>query len=264
MRQWLDVPYGDKDQAKAHGARWDPAAKRWYAPRPGMPALAQWAARPELPALLPGEDRTFGSGLFVDLVPASCWFTNARTNISPQDWERVRHLVTGRAGRRCEICQRDQDRTTGRWLEAHERWAYDLGARRQILRRLVCLCTDCHTVTHYGLAEVRGEAGRALAHLCTVAGMSHAEAEQHVAAAFETWERRSGITWDLDLGILTSAGITLARTGEAPAPRGEARALIRPGPEPLPPREPATTYANRPRKPGLGSRWQRWLEKGER
>lgn len=35
-RIWLDVPYSQKDQAKALGARWGPDVKRWYAPRPNM------------------------------------------------------------------------------------------------------------------------------------------------------------------------------------------------------------------------------------
>jgi hypothetical protein len=39
-RSWLDVPFGDKDEAKAAGARWDPQARRWYAPQPGMDCLA--------------------------------------------------------------------------------------------------------------------------------------------------------------------------------------------------------------------------------
>jgi len=29
-RIWLDVAYEDKDDAKAHGARWDPEARLWY------------------------------------------------------------------------------------------------------------------------------------------------------------------------------------------------------------------------------------------
>src|SRR5215210_6234605 len=32
-RLWLDVPYAEKDTAKAAGARWDPDARRWYALR---------------------------------------------------------------------------------------------------------------------------------------------------------------------------------------------------------------------------------------
>ena len=42
QQPWLDVPFGEKDDAKAAGALWDWRAKRWYAPRPGMPELARW------------------------------------------------------------------------------------------------------------------------------------------------------------------------------------------------------------------------------
>ena len=38
-RIWLDVAFAEKDEAKAQGAEWDPTARPWYAPRPGMTAL---------------------------------------------------------------------------------------------------------------------------------------------------------------------------------------------------------------------------------
>jgi hypothetical protein len=107
-------PYAEKDAAKAAGARWDPAARRWYDPRDATPALQRWAARPEVPAVLPGEDRTFGAGLFVDLVPRSCWFTNVRSCVTQQDWERLRRPIFRRAGYRCEACGATEDRQTRR------------------------------------------------------------------------------------------------------------------------------------------------------
>ena len=218
-REWLDVPFREKEQAKAAGARWDDHAERWYAPRPGLSALARWAARPDLPGLLPGEDRQFGRGLFVDLVPESCWFTNARSCIDERDWERVRRLVVNRAGRRCEVCGRRKDRRLGLWLEAHERWAYSSAhGNVQSLRRLVCLCTWCHQATHMGLAGKRGLDAQAFEHLCQVTGMSAREADQHVEAAFAIWELRSASWWDLDLSILTRAGIALARPASVPVP----------------------------------------------
>ncbi|MCP2257566.1 hypothetical protein LX15_001251 [Streptoalloteichus tenebrarius] len=220
-RIWLDVPFPEKDEAKAAGARWDPAARRWYAPRSGIAALERWAALPEVPDLLPGEDRSFGSGLFVDLVPSSCWFTNVRSCVVPRDWERLRRMILGRAGHRCEACGQGEDRTSRRWLEAHERWSYDEGRRVQALRRLICLCTPCHTTTHFGLAEVRGLRQAALAQLRQVTGMSPAEAEAHVAEAFAVWRQRSQVVWELDLSILTTAGITLA-----PPPGARERAVI--------------------------------------
>ncbi|NYH79220.1 hypothetical protein FHR84_002554 [Actinopolyspora biskrensis] len=214
-RIWLDVPFAEKDAAKAAGARWDPAEKRWYAPREGMEALRPWTALPEVPELLPGEDRTFGAGLFVDLVPTTCWFTNVRSCTAPRDWERLRRMITRRAGWRCEICGAAQDAKSRRRLEAHERWHYDEAERVQALRRLICLCDGCHTVTHFGLAQVRGVEEEARRQLCAVTGMSEAAAEEHVAAAFELWSRRSRIEWSLDLSMLTDAGITLRTPPEA-------------------------------------------------
>ena len=55
-RHYLSVPYEEKDAARAAGARWDRAAKSWYAPEGGDPGkLSAWdtvsgkaASRPEL------------------------------------------------------------------------------------------------------------------------------------------------------------------------------------------------------------------------
>lgn len=214
-RAWLEVPYAEKDAAKAAGARWDPAERRWFAPTGVTPALAAWVPGAPIPELLPGEDRTFGGGLFIDPVPTSCWFTNARSCISGRDWDRVRRMVTARAQRRCEACGAPPDRDAGRWLEVHERWEYLLGpadvAGTQVLRRLICLCSTCHLATHFGLAQVRGRAEEAFVHLCAVTGMSTAEADAHLDASRVTWLTRNQHTWTLDLRILTDAAIALAR-----------------------------------------------------
>jgi hypothetical protein len=208
-RIWLQVPYADKDTAKAAGARWDPQARSWYAPRPGMKDLEEWAPLPPVPKLLPGEDRGFGAGLFVDLVPSSCWFTNVRTCVDARDWDRLRTMVYHRAGQRCEACGAADDRAN-RYLEAHERWHYDDTRTIQVLRRLVCLCTPCHEATHYGLATIRGRDRQASAHLRTVTGLSAVALDRHLADAYAAWQERSRRTWSLDLSILTAAGIRLA------------------------------------------------------
>lgn len=210
-RAWLDVPYDDKDDAKALGARWDPAVKRWYTLRPDTPGLDRWTARPAVPAILPGEDRSLASSLFVDLVPSSCWFTNVRSCVDQRDWERLRRMISGRADNRCEACGRPEDRSIRRWLEAHERWTYDDTTGVQTLRRLICLCSNCHGATHYGLAQIKGTTGEAFAHLCAATGMTHHQAAAHIDQAFDTWRRRSLRDWTLDLTMLTGAGLTLQR-----------------------------------------------------
>jgi hypothetical protein len=174
-RAWLDVPFQDKDAARERGARWDPQARRWYALRPGIPELRRWAA---LPTLLPTEDRAFGDGLFVDLIPASSWFRNVRNAVSATDWYRIRTMVYARAGHQCEACgRRKSDHVR---LDCHERFEYT--GQIQRLRRLVCMCGACHQVTHFGHTHLSGRADQALAHLMTVTGMTQATAMAHIKA----------------------------------------------------------------------------------
>jgi Domain of unknown function (DUF5710) len=59
-RAWLDVPYSEHQQAKSAGARWDQAARRWYAPRPqlGCGGLDRGGGRrPQCPLLIAAEDQ---------------------------------------------------------------------------------------------------------------------------------------------------------------------------------------------------------------
>jgi hypothetical protein len=186
-------------------------------------------APPDLPDLLPGEDRTYGGGLFVDPIPQSSWFRNVRAAVDPADWDRLRHMVYRRARFRCEACGVLGSRERGVWMEAHERFAYDITTGVQRLVRLVCLCQWCHTTTHFGLAQLRGAGTEAIAHLISVTGMSPAEAQAHVCDAFDRWERRSAIPWRVDLSMITAAGIHLlvpqlqagAASSSPPPPRAE-------------------------------------------
>jgi CRP-like cAMP-binding protein len=169
--------------------------------------LQRWAGLPELPDLLRGEDRSFGAGLYVDPIPTTCWFTNVRSCVAPRDWDRLRRRVTRRAGPACEACGAIEDRADRRWLEAHERWDYEHQANTRTLRRLVCVCTDCHRVTHCGLAEVQDVADHALHHLMGVTGLDYPKAKAHVSLGFDYWRARSRRTWTLNLDILTRQGI---------------------------------------------------------
>lgn len=188
---------------------------RGAASRPPSPGLERWPARVEVPELLPGEDRAFGAGLFVHLVPRSCWFTNVRSCVNPTDWERLRRPILRRAGHWCEACGYGEDRGTGRWMEVHERWHYDQHAGAQALRRLICLCSPCHLVTHFRYASVTGRSEQAFAHLRRVTGMDNVHARAHVYAAENLWIERSARTWTLDLTMLTDAGITVRRPESA-------------------------------------------------
>ena len=224
-RIWLDVPYSTKHQAKAAGALWDPAARRWYAPPGRVRQLERWRALPDLPYLLPGEDRSFGSGLFVDLIPQPCFFASAAHCLREESWDRVRRMVYGRAGNQCEAC--GARRSDGATLEAHERWFYDETRMVQTLRRLICLCKPCHTSTHFGRAGLHGVADQAYRHLIEVTEWTRDEADRHIEEAFKTWARRSEQDWETDLSMLSGQGLRL--TPEAAAARAAAEARRNPG-----------------------------------
>jgi len=91
--------------------------------------------RSPLPDALEGEYRTCGDGLFVDLIPDSCWFTNVRSCVSQRDWDRLRRMMYRRAYDKCEVCGAGRDPDVGKWLEGHERGEYDDVTRTQRLKR---------------------------------------------------------------------------------------------------------------------------------
>jgi hypothetical protein len=129
-------------------------------------------------------------------------------------------MITRRAGHRCEICRRPEDRAQRRRLEAHQRWAYDEHTGVQSLRRLICLCSERHLATHMGFANVTGRTHQATAHLQAVTEMTDDQTDDHIAEAARRWVEQSGRTWALDLSILTDAGVTLTPP-EEPATRAK-------------------------------------------
>jgi hypothetical protein len=212
---YLLVPFSRKDEAKRMGAKWDPVVRKWYAPAINGVCSAQLLSEfAEFQYVnMIGEDRQFGGNtLFVDLVPRSCWFSNARSCIDEKDWERFRHTIYGRANHTCEacgvVCKNGKDHD-GTWLEAHERWSYDEDKSIQRLERIVALCHWCHRATHMGLAGILGERDKATEHLKKIRGFTDDGAEDHIFEAFETWTKRNNTIWSLDLSILLNSGINV-------------------------------------------------------
>ncbi|WP_131784091.1 DUF5710 domain-containing protein [Legionella gresilensis] len=207
MRFYLTVPFNEKEEAKALGCLWDPHQKQWYLSAENPEIIARWPIeRSELPAEFSGENRAFGGNeLYVDLVPQSCWFTNVRTCIAKNDWNRLRRYIYNRANYLCECCGEKAP------LEAHERWDFNEGTKIQKLVRVIALCKLCHEVTHMGLAQIRGRGEIAFRHLMKVTKMNELEAQLHIDEAFSLWEKRSQFHWLLDISLITNAGIKLTR-----------------------------------------------------
>jgi hypothetical protein len=150
--------------------------------------------------------------LTVELVPKTSWYANVRSNVSAATWEKLKRITSEHAGHVCEIC----GGRGKKWpVECHEVFAYDDEHHVQKLTRLVALCPACHEVKHIGLAGMRGNHRRAVAHLARVNGWSVADAELYIEACFEQWHRRSCHQWRLDISYLEQFGIAAAAAQEA-------------------------------------------------
>ena len=61
--------------------------------------------------------------LTIELVPKTSWFTNLRSLVSKEQWDKIRNKVYWKAGYKCEICGSKGPK----WpVECHEIWHYDL------------------------------------------------------------------------------------------------------------------------------------------
>ena len=214
-KNYLAVPFEEKDEAKSLGAKWDIECKKWYCDKNNINyeiLLKKWKVY-NVPIELIGEDRTFGGNdLFIDLIPRSCWFSNVRSCIHPKDWDRVRHHIYERANYSCECCEINtkEDNSNGQ-IEAHERWHYDNEKKIQKLVRIIALCHQCHQSTHMGLAGIKGKKQEAIAHLKYVRHFNDDEVNHHYDEAFKLWRERNKNIWELDISLIINNGIKILK-----------------------------------------------------
>lgn len=147
--------------------------------------------------------------LSVELVPSTCWASNVRTNISAEEWDRIRKSVAKKAGHRCEICQG----IGPKWpVECHEIWHYNDKKLVQTLNGLIALCPSCHEVKHIGLATLKGRGKEAERHLAKVNGWSAPQAADYIKKQIAVWTERSEKQWSLDMSWLENQGIKVTVT----------------------------------------------------
>lgn len=107
-----------------------------------------------------------------------------------------------RTGYKCELCKTSPNFSENNYLECHERFLFDKDAKSQKLVRFICVCTKCHQVIHFGLAQIQGQAEEARAHLMEVNKWDAKRVSEHIANRFRLWEIKSEMSWDLDLSML--------------------------------------------------------------
>ena len=76
----LNVPYADKDQAKALGARWEPSRRCWYVPDGlDLQPFRRWI--PEQGSSLPGSNLR-SAETYVVTAPRRCWSCEQTTTVA--------------------------------------------------------------------------------------------------------------------------------------------------------------------------------------
>ena len=154
----------------------------------------------------------------MELIPSTCWLTNLRSALRMEDFQRVRMGVRQRAGKSCEICSGAERPEEEIYLEVHPRFEYV--EVKQVLRRLMCVCTSCLRVLDFGTSQWESYRDEALAHLRKVNSWTSKQAIEHIHTSFEQWAIRSRLEWEVDVSILSEAGV------EVIEPSPEKRAKI--------------------------------------
>lgn len=144
--------------------------------------------------------------LQIEMVPSSCWFSNVRSQVSARQWDIIRHAIYKKADNKCEICS---GRGSRHPVECHEVWEYDDTTHIQKLLKLVALCPLCHEVKHLGLAELRGNAFRAIQRFIDINHLDYdpQEANDIINAVSRQREERGLAQWTLDISLLKEFGI---------------------------------------------------------
>ena len=134
-----------------------------------------------------------------EMIPKTSFYKNLRSMMTSAEWDVLRKACYAAAGDVCEVC-----RGTGRChpVECHEVWDFNKETRKQTLKRLIALCPACHEVVHFGLAGVRGRAAAATEHLMKVNEISREDAEIVIDSAWDLWEERNAIKWDVDISAV--------------------------------------------------------------
>lgn len=93
-KQYLCVSFNEKEKAKEMGCKFDWDKKLWYCSQKNKEQLFKiFEPYVEITELI-GENRLFdGNDLFIDMIPHTSWFNNARSCIKhKKDWERLKNM----------------------------------------------------------------------------------------------------------------------------------------------------------------------------
>lgn len=142
--------------------------------------------------------------LLVELIPTTCHYSNIRSTLTTQQWDKIRKLSYQAAGNVCEICG-DNGLNQGykHRVECHEIWNYDDENKIQILGGLISLCPICHQVKHIGRAIAMGKENDCFNQMAKINKWTREQIQEHIVESFKLHKTRSKHKWVLDLSLLS-------------------------------------------------------------
>jgi len=141
--------------------------------------------------------------LSIELVPRTAFYSNVRSEVPKEKWDRIRRRCYQQANNRCQICSSIGTKQGFNYkVECHEIWLYDETSQMQKLKGFIALCPLCHTVKHFGLAQVRGKADMAMRHLGKVNNWTMEQVREYINECWTMWKWRNNIDWKLDVSYM--------------------------------------------------------------
>lgn len=161
--------------------------------------------------------------LSVELVPASAWWSNVRSNVTAAEWETCKRYAKAKTGGLCILCGQKGTDQGWKWdVEAHEIWDYDEDTGVQTLVDIVPLCPWCHKCKHLGRSQMMmGENmyRRLVNHFRAVNEWSAERTQTYFNLVFQIWALRSDMRWKLDVSFLETLGIEVKESDRKLASR---------------------------------------------
>lgn len=142
--------------------------------------------------------------LEIELVPEKCWYSNLRKVLTADEWKQIHDKVCDpfRTKFKCKICG-----SMPGWLEAHEKWEYDIENKIQKLVEINPLCTKCHKTKHWGLAQLRGELDIVVNQFLKVNKCTEQELHEHLIYTSKLFDLRNHVDkWKLDISYIKEIG----------------------------------------------------------
>lgn len=134
-----------------------------------------------------------GRKLNMQLIPSTAWYSNLRTLID--NWSEISNIVRSKCC--CDICKKTG---TINEFDAHEVWEFNDNSFEQSLKKIICVCKDCHSAIHMGHTLItcdENTINRIKKHYMTVNNITEEQMKKDIKEAFDFHAYLSQFDWNI-------------------------------------------------------------------